>query len=94
MRKYDDGEKICVTCEYCDHFREDTWCMNKKGAHFGDTHYHIADVGCDGWKPCEEYKCELEEAEARKKPAYGNGYIDNPWSDWQKKAYKKGMIHE
>ena len=48
MRKYDDGEKICVTCEYCDHFREDTWCMNKKGAHFGDTHYHIADVGCDG----------------------------------------------
>lgn len=92
MRKYYDDEKVCVTCEYCDWNQGKTWCNNKKGSHYGEKNYHIGDTGCSHWKPCELYREEvLHEV---KKPAYGNGYIDNPWSDWQKKAYKKGMIHE
>lgn len=92
MSKIEYGE--CVNCEYCDTDNKKSWCKNPKGGHYGDTHYHIADTYCEQWKPCEEYKRELDEAEARKKPSYGNGYIDNPWNEWLKKAYKKGMIHE
>ena len=94
MRKYEDDEKVCVTCEYCDEFQEKTWCNNKKGAHYGDTDYHIADTGCDQWKPCEEYKEELKVVQEKKKPSYGNGYISNMWDEWQKKAYKKGLYNE
>lgn len=93
MRKVNDDEKVCVYCEFCDWNQEKTWCNNPKGRHYGDTHYHIADSGCDYWKPCDVYKEEYMNDEP-KKPSYGNGYIDNPWSEWQKKAYKKGMIHE
>lgn len=92
--KFDDDEKVCVYCEYCDWNQKKTWCNNPKGAHYMDTHYHIADVGCDKWKPCEEYLEERREAEARSKPSYGNGYISNPWEEWQKKAQRKGLYHE
>lgn len=92
MSKIEYGE--CVICEYCDWSDDKTWCHNKKGARYGDTKYHIADCGCDQWKPCKEYKEEILKEHEVKKPSYGNGYIDNPWSEWQKKAYRKGLYHD
>lgn len=92
MKKIDFGE--CVNCEFCDWNRKDTWCINEKGAHFGDTDYHIADCGCDQWKPCKEYKEEIMKEHEVQKPSYGNGYVENPWSAWKQKAYKKGLYHE
>ena len=94
MRKYEDDEKVCVYCEYCDWNQNNTWCNNKRGSYYGETDYHIADTGCDKWKPCKSYIEEISEAEARSKPSYGNGYIENPWSEWKKKAYRKGLYHE
>ena len=94
MRKYYDDEKVCVTCEYCDWNQEKTWCNNKKGSHYGEKNYHIGDTGCSQWKPCEQYREEVLHEHEVKKPAYGNGYIDNPWNEWQKKAYKKGLFRD
>lgn len=92
--KYSDDEKVCQTCAYLDDMSDSSWCMNPRGARYKDTHYHIADTGCDKWKPDESYLEMLREAEARSKPSYGNGYVSNVWDEWQKKAYQKGMIHE
>ena len=84
----------CVNCEYCDWHREDSWCKNKKGRYFGETNYHIADTGCEHWKPCELYREEVLHEHEVKKPSYGNGYISNPWYEWQKKVYRKERTNE
>ena len=87
MKKYDDS-KVCVMCDYYD---PDTVCSNPRGKYrnLSTSDVPISEVGCDRFKQWKEDK-----AEEPKKPSYGNWYIDNPWSEWQKKAYKKGMIHE
>ena len=90
MPKLPKDEWVCVYCEYYDELNEKTWCKNPKGAYYGKINYHVGDVGCSHFK---EWK-EAKDFDRPTKPSYGNGYIENPWSQWEKKAYKKGLYRE
>lgn len=39
----------------------------------------------DKSKPCEQRQEKSPQDHENKKPEYGNGYIENPWSEWKKK---------
>jgi hypothetical protein len=89
MTKLPKEERVCVCCEYYDGMNEKSWCRNPRGAFYGKTDYHVADLGCSRFK---EWK-DLKYFDAPKKPL-ANDYVPNPWREWERKAYLKGSIHE